>query len=36
MVLVDNNKNTTNDNGFGKNGCVYQLFKMFNNDNDFC
>ena len=36
MILVDGNEDSYNDNGFGRYGCVYQLFKMFNGENEFC
>ena len=36
MILVPENINSFNDDGFGVSGCVYQLFKMFSNEYDFC
>ena len=36
MVFAPENKSSFNDNGFGVSGCVYQIFKMFENEYDFC
>lgn len=34
-MLISENPNCKNEEGFGESGCVYQLFKMFNNEYEF-
>ena len=35
-MLISENPNNKNEDELGESGCVYQLFKMLNNEYEFC